>query len=485
MPEIPQFFFTIWPHVIALADLTLVAVSVSHVVLTKPDTRSAIGWVGIILLAPFVGTILYVLFGVNRIHRTARRLKRGVAGPGRAEIQPATSKAISRTLGEEASHLLPLMEFVKQITDLPLLDGNRITPLVGGDEAYADMLAAIDKAQCSIGLSTYIFDNDPVGALFVDALDRAQQRGVEVRILIDDVGSRYTLPPITWTLRRRGLPHAKFLPTLIPWKLHYSNLRSHRKILVIDGDIGFTGGMNIRQGHRLSDPGKHPIQDIHFRIEGPVVAHLRETFASDWEFCTGERLTGENWFQQLEPRGFTLCRGIPDGPEAQMEQLQYTLQCAIDCARKSIVVVTPYFLPEQALITALTVAAMRGVQVQIVLPEKNNLTMVQWACMGQLGQVLERGCRVWLSSPPFDHSKLVIVDGCWVLLGSANWDPRSLRLNFEFNVECYDRELAQAATQVAHEKMHSGRELQLAELQNRPLIWRIRDGIARLAQPYL
>jgi cardiolipin synthase A/B len=485
MPEIPDFFFTIWPHVIALTDVVLVTISVSHVVLTKPDTRAAIGWVGIILLAPFIGSLLYVLFGVNRIHRTARRLRRGVSGPGRAEFQPSTPEAINRTLGEEAPHLRPLMEFVRRITDLPLLDGNRITPLVGGDEAYADMLAAINEAKCSIGLSTYIFDNDDVGLLFVDALEQAQQRGVEVRILIDDVGSRYTLPPVTWVLRRRGIRYAKFLPTLIPWKLHYSNLRSHRKILVVDGDIGFTGGMNIRQGHRLSDPGSHPIQDIHFRIEGPVVAHLRETFASDWEFCTGERLTGENWFQRLEPRGFTLCRGIPDGPEAQMEQLQYTLQCAIDCARKSIVIVTPYFLPEPALITALTVAAMRGVQVQIVLPEKNNLTMVQWACFGQLGQVLERGCRVWLSAPPFDHSKLVIVDGCWVLLGSANWDPRSLRLNFEFNVECYDRELAQAATQIAQEKMRSGREIQLADVEGRHIVWRIRDGIARLAQPYL
>jgi cardiolipin synthase len=485
MPEIPEFFFTIWPHVIALADIAIVVVAVSHVVLTKPDTRAAIGWVGIILLTPFIGSILYVMFGVNRIHRAARRLKRGAANPGRAELQPSTPQAINRTLGEDAAHLRPMMDFVRRITDLPLLDGNRITPLVGGDVAYAEMLAAIDEAKVSISLSSYIFDNDAVGKLFVDSLDRAVQRGVEVRVLIDDVGSRYTLPPITWTLRRRGIRHATFLPTLIPWKLHYSNLRSHRKIMVVDGQIGFTGGMNIRRGHRLSDPGSHPVQDIHFRVEGPVVAHLRETFASDWEFCTRERLTGETWFQRLEPRGFSLCRGIADGPEAQMEQLQYTLQCVIDCAQRSIVIVTPYFLPEPALITALTVAAMRGVQVHIVLPEKNNLTMVQWACMGQLGQVLERGCRVWLSAPPFDHSKLVIVDQCWVLFGSANWDPRSLRLNFEFNVECYDRELAQVAGQIAQDKIHSGREITLNELQNRSLIWRIRDGIARLAQPYL
>lgn len=482
----PEILYTIWPHLIFAADVVIVSVAVSHVVLTKPDTRAAIGWAGIILLTPFLGSLLYVMFGVNRIHRTARRLKRGVTTPGKAsKLQPCSPQAISRTLGEEAGHLRPLMEFVARITDLPLLDGNRITPLVGGDIAYAEKLAAIEKATTSIGLSTYIFDNDEVGNLFVEALERAKDRGVEVRVLIDDVGTRYTLPPITWRLRRAGIRHATFLPTLIPWKLHYSNLRSHRKILVVDGTLGFTGGMNIRRGHRLSNPGKHPVQDVHFRVEGPVVAHLRETFASDWEFCANERLTGDAWLQPLEPHGFSLCRGIPDGPEAQMEQLQYTLQCALDCARRSITIVTPYFLPEPALITALTVAAMRGVQVNIVLPEKNNLTMVQWACMGQIGQVLERGCRVWLSSPPFDHTKLMIVDGCWALFGSANWDPRSLRLNFEFNVECYDREFAQTALQIAQEKMHSGRELTLADVNGRPLIWRIRDGIARLAQPYL
>jgi cardiolipin synthase len=275
------------------------------------------------------------------------------------------------------------------------------------------------------------------------------------------------------------------LPTLIPAQLHYTNLRSHRKILVVDGQIGFTGGMNIRDGHLCRPGTPHPIQDLHFRIDGPVVAHLRETLAADWEFATGERLDGPEWFSPLAPHGTSLCRGIADGPDLDSDKLRLTILGAIGCAQHTLEIVTPYFLPEQPLITALNVAAMRGVAVNIYLPERNNLKLVEWACMAQLWQVLLRGCRVWLTPPPFDHTKVMIVDGVWVLVGSANWDARSLRLNFEFNVECYDRELAAELTALVVHKRARAREITLADVDGRPLWKRLRDGVCRLALPYL
>jgi hypothetical protein len=181
---------------------------------------------------------------------------------------------------------------------------------------------------------------------------------------------------------------------------------------------------------------------LHFRVEGPVVAHLQEAFVLDWEFCTGEVLDGPAWFPRLEDRGTVLARGIADGPDLDFDKIRLTIHCGIDCAQRSIHIVTPYFLPDQTLIVALNVAAMRGVDVNIYLPQKNNLLLVQWACTAQLWQVLQRGCKVWLTPPPFDHTKIMLVDDVWSFVGSANWDPRSLRLNFEFNLECYDRELA-------------------------------------------
>jgi cardiolipin synthase len=480
------FLSTIWPWVIVVVHGVVVVVASGHVVLTKRDSRSAIGWVGIVWLAPFLGTILYFTFGINRIQRKARHLRSGLgqldSWPGRRHVE---EEVLHQALAEDALHLAPLVKYVSRLISLPLLDGNRLTPLKSGRAAYDEMLAAIDAAERSVGLMTYIFDNDSAGRTFVESLARAQQRGVVVRVLIDDVGARYTFPSIKWQLRQHKIPFDTFLPTLIPGRLHYSNLRNHRKILVVDGTLGFTGGMNIRRGH-LCEPGdRHPIQDLHFRVEGPVVGHLVEAFAVDWEFVTNERLEGADWFPHLAACGQSLCRGIPDGPDFDIDKIVLTILGAISCARHSIDIVTPYFLPEQPLITALNVAAMRGVAVNILLPEIGNLRLVQWACTAQLWQVLQRGCRVWLVPPPFDHTKIMVVDGTWSLIGSANWDPRSLRLNFEFNIECYDREFAGQLTALVHAKRAQAREITLADVDGRPLWRRLRDGFARLAVPYL
>ena len=481
-----EIFSTVWPFLLGIAHFVVMIFAAAHVVLTKRDNRAAIGWAGIIVLTPFLGAILYFMFGINRLHRRARRLLRPLGkAKGSPGLAQCPKEAVQQALGRERSHMAPLADFVGRVTGLPLLDGNVITPLSSGDQAYAEMIAAIDGAEKTVSLATYIFDNDAAGKMFIEALARAIARGVEVRVLIDDVGTRYTWPSIKGKLREASIPFATFLPTLIPWKLHYSNLRSHRKILVVDGRLGFTGGMNIRQGTMESNCGRYPLWDLHFRVEGPVVAHLQETFVQDWEFCTGEKIEGEAWFPSLTPQGSVLARGIADGPDLDFDKIRLTIHCGIDCAHRSIYVVTPYFLPDQTLILALTVAAMRGVDVNIIIPEKNNLKLVQWACTAQLWQVLQRGCKVWLTPPPFDHTKIMLVDDVWSLIGSANWDPRSLRLNFEFNLECYDRELAGSLHGLVERKLQSARQITLADVDGRPLAIRLRDGIARLATPYL
>ncbi len=481
-----QDWFTIlWPLLLFCIHTIIILVTSSHIILAKRDVRSAIGWVGIVSLTPFLGATLYFLFGVNRLARKARQLRGTGEKPSAAPQSAHCPQAeIQRIVGKVPS-LLPLVNFVQRVTNEPLLTGNLVEPFFDGDSAYASMLAAIDAAQHSVALQTYIFDNDPLGMRFVEALQRAQDRGVEVRLLIDDVGTRYTWPTIKSVLRRHKFPWATFLPTLIPWKFQYSNMRNHRKLLVVDGRIGFTGGMNIRVGHLSSSPGKYPVGDSHFRLEGPVVAQLMDAVATDWQFSACERLDGDLWFPELKEVGPSLCRGIPDGPEIEFDKIQLTLQGAIDCAQHSLTIVTPYFLPEQALITALNVAAIRGVEVRIVIPEVNNLRLVQYACTAQLWQMLQRGCRVFLTPPPFDHTKLVIVDGLWSFFGSANWDPRSLRLNFEFNVECYDSLLAGRLLALVDEKISRSHETTLAEVDARPLWMKLRDGVCRLAQPYL
>jgi cardiolipin synthase len=466
-----------WAFVTSAALLAGDVLATGHIVLFKRDNRAALGWVGLVWLAPVAGALLYFLFGINRVRRKARRLRLRVdRGPVPPEPLGAPSPG--------ASGLESLQRLVGGVTGRPISLGNRVQPLATGEEVYAEMLTEIASAVHSIGLSTYIFDNDRIGRIFVESLSAAVHRGVAVRVLIDDLGLRYSFPSIVRRLRAAGVPVARFMPSLLPWRFEYAQLRNHRKILVLDGRIGFTGGMNIRDGHDGRMQSRHPITDCHFRIDGPVVKDMRAVFADDWQFAAGEVLSGADWFPELEAVGSGSARGIASGPDDD-GTLRLILLGALACARRSVRIVTPYFLPDGDLISALSVAALRGVRVDILVPEHNNMRLVHWAMMGQLGHLLEHGCRLWLTPPPFDHTKLFLIDEGWCMIGSANWDPRSLRLNFEFNVECHDAALVGELTAVVEKKRIASRPLTGDELNGRNLLVKLRDGIARLASPYL
>jgi cardiolipin synthase len=470
-----------WPHLAAVFTLLADIFASVHVLLHKRDSRAASLWLGVIWLVPALGPLLYLVLGVNRIRRRAIEL--GVHG--------TTVRPIPENFGEpqqlEAEHLRMLARVVSRVVARPLMPGNCIRPLVNGDEAFPAMLAAIDSAQKSVSLCTYIFDNDRSGRDFVAALGRAVKRGVEVRVLIDSAGARYSFPSILHKLRHEKIRCARFLPSSLfaPWRVATINLRNHRKVLAIDGRLAFTGGMNIRHGNVINSKPKSPVQDLHFSVEGPAVEPLQEAFANDWAFTTREVLSGDKWFPELKETGNVIARVITDGPDADFEKLRWTLLGALAEAQTSVQIVTPYFLPDIALITALKLAALRGVRVDIILPAKNNLPFVQWASRAMWWQVLERGCHIWLTSGPFDHSKLMIVDGHWVLLGSANWDARSLRLNFELNVECYGREFAQQMEKVIEGKLRGAHEVTFAEVDSRSLPIKLRDAVMRLFTPFL
>jgi cardiolipin synthase len=473
----------LWTVASALALFAISVVASAHAVLHKREVHASISWAALIWLAPGLGALAYVLLGRNRIKRRAAELRSGaVRVRSRSDVRPISPIEVDALLGGDAPQLSELARLIEEATGRPLLPGNRIAPLVNGDEAYPEMLAAIERAQSTVALSTYIFDTSPVAMRFVEALAQAQARGVQVRVLIDDVGAHYSMPAVDRTLRRRGVPVARFMPAS---RAAYFNLRSHRKLLVIDGQLGFTGGMNLRAGHVLRDAPRSPIQDLAFRIEGPVVAQLLEVFAEDWQFTTREQLGAERWFPPLLERGSSLARGIPDGPDEDLDMIRWAFLGGIACARRSIRVLTPYFLPDMSIATALNVAAMRGVQVDIAVPHRGNLPLVQWAMWGNFRKVLGHGCRVWLTPPPFDHSKLLVVDDRWLLFGSPNWDPRSLRLNFELGVECYDPALAHAMGNLIDERIARSTLVTQADLDRLSLARRLRDGVARLLTPYL
>ena len=477
----------VWfPLLLAAGDVVLATGATIHLLLRKRESRTTIAWAGLIWLAPYLGTVAYLLLGINRIVRKAHRI-----GLRQARAREATPIVDACKVCDDAqvvhTHptLVGLARLVGRVTERELLPGNRIVPLANGDEAYPEMLSAIDHAEHSICLLSYIFDFDRAGEQFYEALTRAHLRGVQVRVLVDDVGSRYSSRNIVTMLQQAGVPATTFLPTRRLWLLTYANLRNHRKILVVDGRVGFTGGTNIREGHCLEWDPAAPVQCLHFRVEGPVVAQLQEAFVIDWSFAQGESLQGPLWFPPLNNCGMASARGITDGPDEDLDKMQDTLLGALASARESVHIVTPYFLPESSLIDMLTTTAMRGVEVRILLPAENNIPLVHWAMLAELPQLLKKDCQIFFSPPPFDHTKLLVIDRLWSLIGSTNWDPRSLRLNFEFNIECYDAELAEYLARHVDERIALAHRVTLQELESRRITLRLRDSLARLLSPYL
>lgn len=475
-----------WPPLFAVAHTAAACAVTVDAVLRKRHVSAVIGWVGLAWLAPGIGSLLYLIFGINRIQRSAVALGlRAAWGPDEHPFSANFAATAAPAVLQDDAGLAGLEQLCARLTGNPLLTGNRIDVLEDGDAAYPAMLAAIAGARRSVTLATYIFDNDCVGQAFLLALCGARERGVEVRVLIDGLGLRYSRPDMLRALRRAGVAAAAFSPTRNPLRSRFANLRNHRKIMVVDGIAGFTGGMNIRIGHWLTRQPASPVRCLHFGVRGPVVADLQRTFAVDWAYASGEHLLGERWFPALAGCGAVAARGVADGPDADIDNLPQVLLGALAVARSRVRIVTPYFLPDESLLAALKVTALRGVAVDIVLPERSNLRVMDWATRPQLPELLASGCRIHLNPPPFDHTKLLLVDEHWSLIGSTNWDARSLRLNFEYNLACIDLELVRRLDTIVAGRMAGARCLGAAELAAMPLSARLRNGVARLMSPYL
>ncbi|MDZ7790257.1 MAG: phospholipase D-like domain-containing protein [Xanthomonadales bacterium] len=452
-----------------------------HALLYKREPRGAFGWLAVCVIAPVAGPVLYLFFGVNRTRSRAQRfamppLRSGERGGAVTRMQalpedlPATFTELARSGRALSRHAL--------------VGGNEVQPLFDGEQAYPTMLEAIEQAREHICLTTYILDQDETGEAFCRALADATDRGVDVRVLIDGVGEWYARPRVSHRLRRAGVRTARFLPPrLVPPSLSI-NLRNHHKILVVDDRVGFTGGMNISDRHRVDSPGKGAATaDVHFRLSGPVVGQLALEFHRTWEFATGEV---SNYRPTIATgRGAVSCRTLTDGPDEDLDRMTMLLSAAIANARRSIRIMTPYFLPPRELIGALQAAAVRGIDVYVVLPERSNLRFVDWATRNMLWEILFRGVRVSLQPTPFNHGKLFVVDDFYSLVGSANWDPRSLRLNFELQVEAYDEDLARELGEYVERAAGEGHELSLKEVDSRTLPARLRDAACWLFSPYL
>ncbi|HTX06786.1 MAG TPA: phospholipase D-like domain-containing protein [Steroidobacteraceae bacterium] len=465
-------------HAEALFELVAVALylicaafAATHALLTKPDPRSALGWIATCWLLPFAGTILYLLFGVNRVRTRARQLRAGVTSLGGASGAPPPDDFATQ-----------LTRIGDAVTQRPSLGGNQVVALENGENAFPVMLEAIGVARQSVWLSTYIFETDAVGRQFIAALAAAAARGVQVHVLVDGIGEWYSWPHAVHLLRRAGVRAARFLPPRFAMPVLSLNLRNHRKLLIVDGHTGFLGGMNIG-GREVGKAHHRRMADLHFRVTGPAVSQLAECFAADWLFAAGEPLASPP--PAKAAGGDCICRVITEGPDEDTDKLLFVILGAIAVAHRQVLMMTPYFIPPPELTAALQTAALRGVEVCLVLPARSNLRYVDWATRRWLPPLLERGIEVYLQAPPFSHTKLLVIDGAYAQIGSANIDPRSLRLNFEIAMEVYEGTVcAKLAKYVLSARDHAAR-LAAGAPRRQSFMGRIRDSLFWLLSPYL
>jgi len=473
-----------WHWIVLSLHVLLAAMAVVHAMLYKRDPRAALGWVSVCLFFPLLGPLFYYVFGINRIQTQARRLARPPFFPlqvgyerGSHSDAPAVTSALA---GQRFSSFVQVSD---RVTSRPLTAGNSAEMLRNGEQAYPAMLAAINGARQRVYLVTYLFDSDAVGEAFVTALADAQRRGVDVRVIIDGVGELYSWPRMGRVLRRAGVRVARFLPPRLLPPSFSVNLRNHRKILVVDGECGFTGGMNISARHLVERVSTRATADLHFQVRGPVVAQLADVFAEDWRFLTGEDLPPVPMAPL--PSGTGYCRCIKDGPNDDLDMISLVLMGAISAAQREILIVTPYFLPSREMIASLQSAALRGVAVTVILPRRSNLPFVDWATRNLLWELLLHGVTVCYQPPPFAHSKLFVVDGVYAQIGSANMDPRSLRLNFELNLEVIGEASVAELVDYARQRRGESTQVTFREIDERGLLIRLRDAFCWLFMPYL
>ncbi len=474
-------------ELLLLLQICLSVFTASHALIYKRDSRSAMSWITICIFLPYSGALLYYAFGINRIAYKAKYFSKKNAPKRISFKSPLQKKANSVVSYDSNYESVPSENFgiVSQSVSLnKWRSGNDFEVLINGDQTYPAMLNEIKRASHSIYLMTYIFTTDKLGKEFILAMKEAQSRGVDVKVILDGIASLYSIPTASRILNKAGIANIKFSTTRLMPPSFGINLRNHKKLLLIDGHTAFTGGMNIRGINLVEDPkNTKPKQDTHFKFCGPIVKDCYEEFQKTWRFLTEEIIEIPDFSWPREENVY--CKLLTDGPDEELDKIELVMVDAIISAKSSIKIVTPYFIPSREFISALNNAALRGVNVEILLPKRSDSRLVDFATRNMLWEILQRGVNVYYQGGAFDHSKLFLADAEYGIIGSANIDPRSLRLNYELVIELINQKAINQLDQIFAAKLAKSTSVKLSSLESRSLIERVRDSICWLFSPYL
>jgi cardiolipin synthase len=479
-----DFLARFWQDIagwLVLLDTAVTVATLIWVLHIKRDSMSAIAWSLTVLLLPFLGAFLFFIFGYQSITRPLNRRK----------SRRSAYKKVAGTAGEKGrvdvpSRWVTLAKLGHHGDGFPVTGGNAVTLYHEGRPAFQAMLEAIRGAKHHVHIQFFIFRSDPSGQRFIDALCDCARRGVQVRFLYDSVGSYSLSRSLLRQLTEAKGRVAAFLPVLNPFYRLRVNLRNHRKILVVDGRIGFTGGFNIGDEYLGLHPRFGKWRDTHIRIEGPAVEGLQRVFLEDWHFGSDEAIHGGDYFPTFDkPPGESLVQVVHSGPDSEYKAIRETYFAGILNARSRVWIASPYFVPDAGLRDALCLAARSGVDVRYLGLFRPDKWVPFLAARFYWTDVIDAGVKVYQYSAGMMHSKMVLVDGEWASLGSANFDNRSLLLNFEANCQLYDEKLVAELESAYLRDLEVSVRLDPTVFAARPLMGRIAENAARLFSPIL
>ncbi|HMD61137.1 MAG TPA: cardiolipin synthase [Opitutaceae bacterium] len=460
---------------------------IPHLLLLKKRPSATLAWLWAIVFIPFVGALVYFAIGTDRLRR--RRLKRRSLYSARSARQRAesgsTDDATTALLQRLPRRDRQFLQLISRINRLPASSADALRILRDSSDFYSALEARIREAKHHVHLEFYVWNGDETGERFLRLLSGAARRGVMVRLLLDGVGSHRFTEDRLRDFRAAGGRFSWFQSLDPKRNRFFLNLRNHRKLQVVDGAIAFVGGMNIGREYEGLDAGLGHWRDVQIEAEGQVVRELQDVFADDWFFATGEKISGAHYFPATEARAQLLVHVVPGGPDRRNEPISKSIVSLLNEASDRVWIATGYFVPDDVILAALELAASRGVDVRLLISERNDHPWLVTVGRSYYGELLAAGVRIFEYSAGVNHAKIILADDRWGMVGSANLDYRSMRLNFELNLLFHSAERNGELALILEQDFGLCQEIDQAAFSRRPFRTRFLEAALRPLSPML
>lgn len=483
-----KYFSLVWTC-LSFANYAVALYIIQRLVRTRREPRGTLAWILTLILLPFLGLLLYAFVGELSLERKIRYRRRRfqMIEPGLVKRTSKLSEAYNASTPENDvdPRQLSLMRLARKISGAVVTFGNDVVLYHDAEQAFLALSLAIESARKHVHLEYYIFADDETGRAVADLLVRKAAEGVEVRLLLDALGSWRLSRAFVKSLQDKGVKVAFFLPWGLAQRRLQFNFRNHRKLAIIDGTLAMTGSKNIADEYLGRKKKWGPWRDSYLRLKGPCVAQLQEIFVEDWHFASEEDISSDKYFPDPVIEGNQRVQIVPSGPDRRRDVLHQLFNIAAVDAQKNVCFITPYFVPDGRLLMVLTAAAYRGIRVQLLLPSRSDQWLTLWAGRSYYEELLEAGVEIYEYDKGMLHSKVAIVDSRWSMVGSANMDIRSFRLNFEMTTILYEGSLAEQLQLDFDQLITDSRRITPRDIAARTYGQSLAAGIARLAAPLL